>query len=175
MNFFLKFFITLFIFFFIVNAQSEEKLYYLDVDKILNNSKAGISIKNQLDQLYIENSNKLKKQQDVLKKRELSLKTQKNLLKNDEFNKILQQLKVDINNFNKANKEKLNLIEKIKLNATNKLMNEVKIILIEFSDKESISIVVEKKSIIIGKTELDLTDDVLVIIDKKIQSIKLDK
>jgi len=175
MNFFLKFFITLFIFFFIFNAQSEEKLYYLDVDKILNNSKAGISIKNQLDQLYIENSNKLKKQQDVLKKRELSLKTQKNLLKNDEFNKILQQLKVDINNFNKVNKEKLNLIEKIKLNATNKLMNEVKIILIEFSDKESISIVVEKKSIIIGKTELDITDDVLVIIDKKIKSIKLDK
>ena len=97
------------------------------------------------------------------------------LKKKDEFNKILQQLKVDIKNFNKASKERLNLIEKIKLNATKKLMNEVKIILIEYSDKESISIVVEKKSIIIGKTELDLTEEVLVIIDKKIESIKLDE
>ena len=175
MNFLLKFFITLFTFFFILNVQSQEKLYYLDVEKILNNSKAGISIKKQLDKLYTENSNVFKKQQDTLQKRELNLKAQKNLLKNDEFNKILQKLKIDVNNFNKANKEKINLIAKIKLNATNNLMNEVKKILIGYSNEKSISIIIEKKSIIIGKAELDITDDLLVIIDKKIQSIKLDK
>ena len=105
----------------------------------------------------------------------MNLKAQKNLLKNDEFNKILQKLKIDVNNFNKANKEKINLIAKIKLNATNNLMNEVKKILIGYSNEKSISIIIEKKSIIIGKAELDITDDLLVIIDKKIQSIKLDK
>jgi outer membrane protein len=173
MNFFFKLLLILFTFFFTVSVHSEEKIYYLDVEKILNQSKAGISIKKQLDKLYSENSKQSKVQQDILKKRELKLKTQKNLLKEDEFNKIFQQLKIDINSFNKLNKEKINLINKKRLNATNSLMNEIKVLLMKYSEDKSISLILPKKHILIGKSELDITNDLLVIIDKKLQSIKL--
>ena len=67
MNFFFKLLLILFTFFFTVSVHSEEKIYYLDVEKILNQSKAGISIKKQLDKLYSENSNREKQTRTIKK------------------------------------------------------------------------------------------------------------
>ena len=47
-------------------------------------------------------------------------------------------------------------------------------ILAEFSDNNSISLIIDKKYIVIGKTVLDITDDILKIIDEKIGKIPLD-
>ena len=42
------------------------------------------------------------------------------------------------------------------------------------SEKNSISIIIDKKNVIIGKTTLDITNDILKIVDEKIGKIKLD-
>jgi len=39
--------------------------------------------------------------------------------------------------------------------------------------KKKISMIVNKKYIIIGKSELDITPEILIILDKKIKEIKL--
>ena len=39
--------------------------------------------------------------------------------------------------------------------------------------KNSISMIVEKKSIIIGKSELNITNDILDLLNKKIKNIDL--
>ena len=44
----------------------------------------------------------------------------------------------------------------------------------EYSEKNSISIIIDKKNVIIGKTTLDITDDILKIVDEKIGKINLD-
>ena len=50
----------------------------------------------------------------------------------------------------------------------------VRPILSEFSDKNSISLIIDKKNIIIGKSLLDITDDILKIVNEKIGKIQLD-
>ena len=52
-------------------------------------------------------------------------------------------------------------------------MKMINSIFIKYSSDESISMIFDKKNMIIGKSELDITNDLLVIIDKKLQSIKL--
>ena len=52
-------------------------------------------------------------------------------------------------------------ITKQRLTATAKIINELKPILAEYSDKNSIALIVEKKNIIIGKADLDITKDVI--------------
>ena len=47
-------------------------------------------------------------------------------------------------------------------------------ILMDYSSEKSISFILPKQSIIIGKSELDITKDIVVILNKKIKSIKLD-
>ena len=60
------------------------------------------------------------------------------------------------------------------LEATTKMITLIKPILSEFSDINSISLIIDKKNIIIGKTLLDITDDILKIVDEKIGKIELD-
>ena len=46
-------------------------------------------------------------------------------------------------------------------------------ILAEYSTEKSISIIIQKKNIVLGKSDLDITNDILKIVDKKIKTIKL--
>ena len=46
-------------------------------------------------------------------------------------------------------------------------------ILEKYMSENNISIIVDKKSIIVGKTEIDLTDKILKLLDTKLQSINL--
>ena len=47
-------------------------------------------------------------------------------------------------------------------------------ILEEYSKKNSIRIIVQKKNIVMGKKEDDITKDILELINQKVKSIKID-
>ena len=57
---------------------------------------------------------------------------------------------------------------------TSSFLNQIKPIMADYSDKNSISIIIEKKNIFMGKNDLDITDEVLKIVDAKISKIQLD-
>ena len=58
-------------------------------------------------------------------------------------------------------------------NAANKLLVAINEILKEYSLKNSISLMIDKKNIVIGKTQLDITNDILELLNKKISNISL--
>jgi len=43
----------------------------------------------------------------------------------------------------------------------------------EYSDKNSISLIVDKKIIVLGKTELDITEKIINLLNEKVKEIKL--
>ena len=43
----------------------------------------------------------------------------------------------------------------------------------EYSDKNSISLIVDKKTIVLGKTELDITEKIINLLNEKVKEIKL--
>ena len=50
-------------------------------------------------------------------------------------------------------------------------LNKITKVLAEYSDENSIDLIIQKKNIIIGKKELDITQDFLDIVNKKIKKI----
>ena len=60
-----------------------------------------------------------------------------------------------------------------KLEATTKILNVLNTILSEYSSKNSISLIIQKKNIVIGKSELDITKPILDLVNAKIKSVKL--
>tara|TARA_B110000211_G_scaffold225022_1_gene276738 strand:- start:108 stop:263 length:156 start_codon:yes stop_codon:yes gene_type:complete len=46
-------------------------------------------------------------------------------------------------------------------------------ILIKFSNEKKISILLQKKDLIIGKTELDITEEVIKIINTEVKEFKI--
>ena len=54
-----------------------------------------------------------------------------------------------------------------------KIVKTLTPILTEYSQVKNISIVMDKKNIIVGKTELNITKEILSLLDDKIKKIKL--
>ena len=163
-----------FIFFSKISLSHEKTIVYIDLNKIMNNSIAGKSITSQLENNHKKNISKFKNIEEELKKEEAEIISQKNIITKEEFEKKIIDLRDKANKFRKERNGNINNLNNQRLEATSKMITLVRPILSEFSDKNSISLIIDKKNIIIGKTLLDITDDILKIIDEKIGKIQLD-
>ena len=159
--------------FFAFSYAEEQKIVYLNVDKIMQQSIAGKSIKKQLENLYNKNLEKFKKSDEILKTREKKLIAQKNILSQEEFQKELSSLRAEIINFQKEQAKVRNDINKLRIDATNKLILKLSPILQEYAKKNSVSLILQKKNIVMGKKEIEITDKILEITNKEIKDIKI--
>ena len=96
---------------------------------------------------------------------------QQNILDKSELEKQLKSLQIEANEYRKEKTKRINELSKKKLEATKILLENINPILSEYADKNSISILMQKKDIVIGKSNLDKTDEILKIIDKKLTKI----
>ena len=171
---FKKFFITnLFILIFLSSYAEEQKIVYLNVDKIMQQSIAGQSIKNQLEKLHKKNLEKFKKNDEILKKKEKKIIAQKNILSQEDFQKEIRGLRTEIINFQKEQVKARDNINKLRVGATNKLIVKLSPILEEYAKKNSISLILQKKNIVMGKKEIEITNEILEIANKEIKNIKI--
>tara|TARA_Y100000817_G_scaffold196302_1_gene153524 strand:+ start:61 stop:582 length:522 start_codon:yes stop_codon:yes gene_type:complete len=165
--------INLFIVFFTLSYAEEQKIVYLNVDKIMQQSIAGKSIKKQLENLYNKNLEKFKKNDEILKNKEKKLITQKNILSQEDFQKELTSLRKEIINFQKEQVKARDNINKLRIGATNKLISQLSPILQEYAKNNSVSLILQKKNIVMGKKEIEITDEILEITNKEIKNIKI--
>tara|TARA_Y100000590_G_scaffold293188_1_gene330194 strand:- start:458 stop:982 length:525 start_codon:yes stop_codon:yes gene_type:complete len=173
MNFIHKLlFIVFFLFSFnILNAQ--EKISYVDMEFLMNDSEAGKSITSQLTSLHKKTIEDLKKIEDELKKEESEILKQKNVISTEEFEKKINVLRNKAQNYQKLRKENNDSLNKKRLDAMSSLVNIIQPILADYANEKTISIIFQKKNIIIGKTDLDITDDILKILNKKYKKINI--
>ena len=169
-----KFLFILFTTWIFTNSYAEEqKIVYLNVDKIMQQSIAGKSIKKQLENLYNKNLEKFKKNDEILKNKEKKLIAQKNILSQEDFQKELSSLRKEIINFQKEQVKARDDINKLRIGATNKLILQLSPILQEYAKENSVSLILQKKNIVMGKKEIEITDEILEITNKEIKNIKI--
>ena len=173
MKYFLRFFFIIFIIFCSSSSYSESLIVFLDMDKIMLQSKAGKSITIQLEKLHKKNIDTFKKKEEELKNKESSIVSQKNVLTKEEFEKKINLLRKEANEYRIKRRDLINSLTKKRVDAQNKLIKSINPILADYSKKNSISMIIQKKNIIIGKSELEITDDILEILDKSLKTIDL--
>ena len=167
--------INIFFFIFVSSFAEEQKIVYLNLDKIMQQSIAGKSIKKQLENLYKENLEKFKKNDEILKSKEKKIITQKNILSKEDFQKELTGLRKEIINFQKEQVKARDEINKLRVGATNQLVSKLSPILEEYAKENSISLILQKKNIVMGKKEIEITDEILSITNEKIKNIKINQ
>ena len=148
-------------------------IVFVDLDKIVSISKAGKSIIDQLEILNKSTINEFKKTEKILKDKEIKLISQKNILSKSEYEKNIRSLKSEIDVYNKERKVTIKNINQLKLENTNKLLQQVNQVLIKYSEENSISIILQKKNIITGKSSLDISEDILKLVNKNIKEFKI--
>ena len=166
--------IIFYIFFSKDSISQENKIVYLDLNSIMANSIAGKSISSQLEANHKKNISNFEKIEKELKREEVEIISQKDALSKEEFEKKIMNLRDKAKKYRKERNNNINNLNNQRLNATEKMISLIRPILSEYSEKNSISLIVQKRNIVIGKTSLDITDDILKIVDEKIVKISLD-
>tara|TARA_Y100000992_G_C21212705_1_gene466302 strand:- start:388 stop:906 length:519 start_codon:yes stop_codon:yes gene_type:complete len=157
-----------------IPGYSSEKIVYLDVERIMQQSIAGKSIIAQLKKKRESLISKFKKKEKEILDNEKKLIAQKNVLSKEEFESKIIELRKDISNYQKDRNKTLNEITKSRVKASTKLINKLSPILEEYSKKNSIRIIIQKKNIVMGKKEDDITNDILELVNQNVKNIKLD-
>ena len=166
--------IIFFIFFSKVSISQENKTVYLDLNMIMENSNAGKSINSQLEANHKKNIENFQKLEEELKNEEAKIISQKTVISKEDFEKKIMNLRDKANKYRKERNDSINNLNNQRLDATQKMITLIRPILSEYSDNNSISLIIQKRNIVIGKTSLDITDDILKIVDEKIEKISLE-
>jgi outer membrane protein len=170
-----KFFLSIFtiIIFFTNTAFSKEKILFIDMDRVISTSNSGVSILEQLNKLNKGNILFFNKKEKIFKEKEVKLISQKNIISETDFKNKVNELKTEINIYNQKKNEIINNFKKLKADNTNKLSKSINEILVEYSEDNSILFILQKKNLIIGKTELDITDKIIKIVNNKVSKFKI--
>ena len=172
MKYFLLPFFFIFLFF-INSVNSEQNIAFINMDKVISTSNAGSSILKQLTDLNDKNLQFLKNEEKKFKKKETKLISQKNIISEADFQNKVNELKSEIKNYNQNRDKMINEFNKLKVDNTNNLLKLINPILLKFSDDKEISIVLQKKDLVVAKTELDITEDIIKIVNAEIKELKI--
>ena len=166
--------VFLILFFFAPKVQSEEKIAFIDLNLIYNNSTAGKKINEEISERNKKIKSEFENFQKKLDKEKEKLVKQKNVIAKEEYQKKVLELEKKVKEYNSIIQEKNNKLAKYKNKARLEFLKIVQSILAEYSKNNSLSMILKKENILIGKTNLDITGEILKIFNKEIKSIKFE-
>ena len=166
--------LILLIFLFFTNlALSEQNIAFIDMDKVISKSNTGASVLKQLNDLNKKNLKFLDNEEKKLKEKETKLISQKNIISETDFKNKVNELKSEIKNYNQDRNKMMADFNKLKVDNTNKLLKLINPILVKFSNDKEISIILQKKDLVVAKTHLDITDEVIKIVNSEVKEFKI--
>ncbi len=173
MKYLVKFFVVTFLVLICTHTSAVQKIVYLDMKFILNNSKAGKGAQDFLKNLLKENEKQFLNKIDELKKKERDLLAKKTTLSKEEYKKQTDELRKKVTEFQTQRRSFLEKITKLRTDARQKLLEEIDPILNDYIIKNGVSIVIDKKNILGGRIDLDVTNIIIEKLNNKFPSLNL--
>ena len=156
-------------------ATANEKIAFIDLNFIMNNSIAGTSIKTFINDLSIEKNKDFKVIESEIKEDENELISKKNIIEESIYNQKVNEIRIRINDYKLERKNFNKKLNEKKLKFNNLLLEKLNPIISTYVEKNSITMVLPKKMIIIGKKDLDITKQILEALNKSVQKINFDE
>tara|TARA_A100001011_G_scaffold119973_1_gene126569 strand:+ start:5452 stop:5961 length:510 start_codon:yes stop_codon:yes gene_type:complete len=156
---------------FFLNQSSNAQIVYIDLNSILNNSNVGKSLNTHLKKIRDEYLNKFNKIEKSLIDKEKQLLSQKNIIDKNEFDSKLEKLSIEVKKYRSEKKLSQDNLNEVKIKNSKKIIEYLNPIITEYVDTNSISLVIPKKNIIVGKKNLDITDEIIKILNNKVNSL----
>lgn len=167
----IKKFLIIFLFFFLnIHASSaDQKIVYLNLDAIVQNSVPGKLILEQLDTRKNKNIENFKLREKRLRDKEIDIIKKKNIISKEEFENQVSLLRNEMNIYNEE-KEKIFLeFEKNKNKKLNVFLEKITPIIENFVKDNSINIVLNEKNLFIASKKFDITDEIIELVNKTIK------
>ena len=159
---FLIFFYSLFSSF----AYASSNIVFLDIEYAVNNSNIGKKLLNDLQKIQKEEISKLKILEDDLKKKDTEINKVKNIISKEELENKIKLLKKEINEYNIKKDEIERKFNNNKDKRQEDLIKQINPLIIKYMSDNSIDLIISKQIVYLGKSERDITNDILQLINE---------
>lgn len=162
---FKKIILVICIFFINFGAESNEKIAFINIEYLFENSNIGKTVINNLKENKSKNLELIKIKETELINEENEIKKTQNIISKDELSKKISSFRKNVEIYNKEKDEILKKFKKIENDELNIFFKKINPILQDYMNKESIDLLFEKKNIFIGRSTSDITQAILKIIN----------
>ncbi len=173
MKYIVKIIVITYLIFGTTNAFAENNIVYIDMNKILSESKVGIFVEKELTNMHEKKLNEFKKIEEKLNKEEIDLVSKRNILAREQFDENLKNLNIKAQNYQNQRRQWFDDIAKKRNNARVEVLKSLDPIMTEYFEQNNISLILYKRNVAIGTTELDITQIIIDELNEKLPSIKL--
>lgn len=155
------------------NLSFSKEIYFVDLKKVLNESKAGKKAQDFLKKKFENETKQFEKEGAAIRKAESDLIGKKKIISPEEYKKNLTSLREKSTNYQKKRRQASNEWVKKKNEARAKLLEALNPILQNYMKENNIEVIVDKKYILLANSNFEITDKILKILDKELKSINL--
>jgi len=153
------------------NANAENKIAYIDINHILNNSLAGQSISKHIQEIKEKKNIEFASIEKRLTDEETKIVNQKNIIEKEKFEEQVNKLREEVNKYRKSKKIFNDEIKAKKIKYTKIILNKLNPIISKYVEENSITIVFPKKNIIIAKKNLDITKLIMELLNNQLNKV----
>ena len=173
MKYFVKFVVVTFFYLVCTNVFAEHKIAFIDMKFILNNSSAGKGAQDFLKKTFEKNQKKLADQENKLKKDENDLISKKATLSKEDYKKKSDELRKKVLLYQTERKSSLENLAKQRAEAKKILLEKIDPILLAYVKENGISLVIDKKDVVLGNNDLNITNIIIEKLNKDLPSLNL--
>ena len=91
----------------------------------------------------------------------------------EEYDKKVLILNEDFKKYQDEVRDKLKLTKSKRDKALKKILSELNVLLSNYSNENELTFIIDQKNIIIGRTDLNVTSEILKLIDLKLKKVSL--
>ena len=173
MKYLVKFVVVTFFLLICTHTFAEQKIVVLDLKFVLNNSKAGKGAQDFLKKSLNDNVKKFTDMEQELKKEENDLLTKKTILNKEEYTKRSDLLRKKVIDYQSQRRTAFDKITTQRADSREALINKIEPILNVYIKENNISLVIDKKNMLGGFPEYDITKIIVEKLNKELPSLNL--
>ncbi len=147
--------------------------HYLDFKFILNESEAGKKAQTELKNKLENGFKNIKNKESKLQEEEKKIIEQKKIISPEDYKNKVSELRKKVSSLQKQRNNLLQSVAKSRSKARTQLLNNLNPILKDYMKEKNIKIIVDKKNILLADESLDITKDIISLLNKKIKSLKI--
>jgi len=173
MKYLVKFFVVTFFLLICTHTFAEQKIVVLDLTYVLNESKAGKGAQEFLKKTFDNDAKKFSGIEKALKEEEKDLLTKKNILTKEEYGKKINSLRKKNMDYQTERRTSIDKITMLRAKARETLLKKLKPILESYINENNVTLVVDKKYILGGGSQSDITKVIVEKLNKDLPSLNL--
>ena len=149
------------------------EVYFVDYSKVMNQSTAGKKAQDSLKKMLNNSSKKFNETAKKLKDEENNIISQRNALSKEEYKKKADALRKKVFELNKEREKSIREVATKRKKAGDEMLKNLNPILGKYMRENNISVVIDKKHVLMGDKKFEITSQIIEILNKEFKSINL--